>query len=224
VPNTNFAALNPFFKKQPNGSRNLYDRRETYMTVRFAKYDKRFLRILLWETLENFPLFIGFLLAVRIRSENLALAFVYLLVGTALGAGLIHFTEVKKFSNQPRLKETLTNFAVFTVLAIPFVFYFSVSNVWWSNWITDIIFGAVAGVALAVGESWGWNKVTEVKSHALTMAISAALFLFAIRLVYTIKSVTTVLIAGAILTFLLSIVIVWLDYWPIKQEDQASLS
>lgn len=194
------------------------------MTLRFAKFDKRFLRILLWETLENFPLFIGFLLAVRIRSENLALAFAYLLVGTALGAGLIHFTEVKKFSNQPRLKETLTNFVVFTVLAIPFVFYFSVSNIWWSNWITDIVLGAIAGVALAIGESWGWSKVTEVKSHALSMAISAALLLCAIRLVYTIKSVTAMLIAGTILTFLLSIIIVWLDYWPIKQEEQASLS
>lgn len=190
------------------------------MIVSFAKYDKRFTGILLWETLENLPLFIGFLLAVRIRSENLALAFAYLLAGTALGAGLIHFTEVKKFSNQPRLKETLTNFAVFTALSTPFVFYFSISNVWWSNWITDIIFGAVAGVALAIGESWGWSKTTKVKSHALTMAISAALFLFAVRLIYTIESVTAMLIAGTILTFLLSIIIVWLDYWPIKQEDQ----
>lgn len=194
------------------------------MTVRFARYDKRFTGILLWETLENLPLFIGFLMAVRIRSENLALAFVYLLLGTALGAGLIHFTEVKKFSNQPRLKETLTNFAVFTTLTTPFVFYFSISNVWWSNWITDIIFGAAAGAALAIGESWGWSKTTEVKPHALTMAISAVLFLFAVRLIYTIESLPAMLIAGTILTFLLSIIIVWLDYWPIKQEDQASVS
>ncbi|MCJ7434307.1 MAG: hypothetical protein MUO77_12540 [Anaerolineales bacterium] len=193
------------------------------MTVRFAKYDKRYPGILLWETLENLPLFIGFLLAIRIRSENLALAFTYLLAGTALGVGLIHFTEVKKFSNQPRLKETLTNFSVFTALAIPFVFYFSVSNTWWSNWITDIILGVAAGYVLAIGESWGWSKTKEVKSHALTMAISAALFLSAIRLIYPIESMTAVLVAGTILTFLLSMIIVWLDYWPIKQEDGTSL-
>ena len=53
------------------------------MTTRFAKYDKRFLGILFWETLENAPLLIGFLLAIRIRSENVALAFAWLVVGAA---------------------------------------------------------------------------------------------------------------------------------------------
>lgn len=208
------------------------------MIMRFAKYDTKFLQILFWEVLENAPLFIGFLLAVRIRPENLMLAFVCLLAGTALGAGLIHFTEVKKFSNQPALKETWTNFAIFTILAIPFIFYFSAYGVWWSNWVTDIILGTVAGTVLSVGESWGWSKATGVKiqavnmaisakangikMHAVSMAISAVLLLFGIRLIYQIESLTAMLIAGLIFTFLISIIIVRLDYWPIRESDSGS--
>ncbi|MGC1376567.1 MAG: hypothetical protein WA821_10095, partial [Anaerolineales bacterium] len=113
------------------------------------KYDIRFLAILFWETLENAPVLIGFLLAIRVHSENLALAFVYLFVGIALSVGLIHFTEIKKFSNQPSMKETLINLAVFSILAIPFIFYFSANGAWWSSWVTDIALGVVAGGALA---------------------------------------------------------------------------
>lgn len=194
------------------------------MTIHYAKYDNRFPRILLWETLENLPLFVGFLLAIRVRSENLVLAFAYLLTGTALGTGLIHFTEVKKFSNQPNLKETLTNFAVFTALATPFVFYFSISNAWWSNWFTDILLGAAAGYALTIGESWGWSKTAEIRSHALVMSISAALLLLVIRLIYMLESMIAMVIAGTVLTFVISIIIVLFDYWPIKEEGRTSIS
>jgi hypothetical protein len=194
------------------------------MIMRFAKYDTKFLQILFWETLENAPLFIGFLLAVRIRSENLVLALVCLLAGTALGAGLIHLTEVKKFSNQPALKETWTNFGIFTILAIPFIFYFSASGVWWSNWVTDIVLGAVAGIALAVGESWGWSNTVGVKLHAVSMTIAAVLFLFGIRLIYQIESLAVMLIFGLVFTLLISILIVRLEYWPMKKSDLASPS
>jgi hypothetical protein len=190
------------------------------MSIRFLKYDTRFLAILFWETLENAPLLIGFLLAIRVHSENLALAFVYLFVGIALGVGLIHVTEVKKFSNQPTMKETLINFVVFMVLAIPFLFYFSSDGVWWSNWITDIVLGVIAGSALAVGESWGWRNTATVKAHAVSMAITAILFLLGIRLTHGIESITTILILSVVFNLFISIIIVWIDYWPIKESTQ----
>jgi hypothetical protein len=192
------------------------------MSIRFVKYDTRFLTILFWETLENAPVLTGFLLAIRIQSQNLALAFVYLLAGIALSVGLIHFTEVKKFSNQPTMKETLINFAVFIMLATPFIFYFSADGAWWSNWVTDIALGMVAGGALAVGESWGWSNTTTVRAHIVSMAISAVLFLFTIRLIYGIESLTVMLMFGIIFNLSISMIIVLFDYWPIKELTQTT--
>jgi hypothetical protein len=192
------------------------------MSIRFLKYDTRFLAILFWEALENAPVLIGFLMAIRLHSENFVLAFVYLLAGIALGVGLIHLTEVKKFSNQPTIKETLINFTVFTILATPFVFYFSLDGVWWSNWVTDIILGVIAGSALAVGESWGWRNTATVKVHAVSMTLAATLFLLGIRLTHGIESITAILIVSVIFNLFISIIIVLLDYWPIKESTQTT--
>ncbi len=182
--------------------------------------DLRFLRIVFWESLENLPLFIGFLLAVKFRAENLGLALVCLVAGTALGAGLIHFTETKKYSNQPSLKETLVNFGVFTGLAIPFVFYLSAPDAWWSNWITDIILGSALGAVLAVAESWGWSNKATVKTHAVSMSIAAVAILISIRLIYS--GNTFILVAGGLLlTIIVSIIIAWIDYWPIEAWTSA---
>jgi hypothetical protein len=186
------------------------------------KHDTRFLSILFWETLENAPVLIGLLLAVRIQSDNLILAFIYLFTGIASGIALIHFTEVKKFSNQPTIKETLTNFAVFTILAIPFVFYLSTDTVWWSNWVTDLILGVVVGWALAVGESWGWKDMATARVHAASMVVAVVLFLFSIRLIYRIESLTVMLATSLIFNVLISMIIVRFDYWPIQEQDLSS--
>jgi len=187
------------------------------MSKHFMKCDARFFAILFWETLENAPVLIGFLLAIRVQSENLALSFVYLLAGVALSVGLIHFTEKKKFSNQPTSRETLVNFVIFTIVAVPFVFYFSAYGVWWSNWGTDIVLGAIAGGVLAIGESWGWKNTATVRMHIASMSISAALFLFAIRFIYGIESLIVMLIVSFIFILLISMIIVLFDYWPVNE-------
>lgn len=188
------------------------------------KHDLRFLKILLWETIENAPILIGFLLALRIQSENLFLALVILLIGTASGATLIHLTESSKYSNQPMLKETLVNFAVFTVLAIPFLFYFSVEEAWWSNWVTDIILGLLVGYVLSFSESWGWNDKATVKIHAVSMAIASILFLYGIRFTYKLELFIGILAIGIVFNFFVSIIIVLFDYWPIKTANQMTVS
>jgi hypothetical protein len=188
------------------------------------KYDRRFPEIVFWETLENAPLFLGFLLATRLLSNNWLLAFGSLLVGAACGAGLIHFSEAKKYSSRPTLKETLVNFAVFSLLPIPFVFYFSAQDIWWSNWGTDIVLGMAAGVGLAFGESWGWNDTATLKSHAVSMAISAVLFLLSMRLIRQIEAPALMVCVGLVFTLLISVLIVRLEYWPIKEPGPAQAS
>lgn len=184
------------------------------------RYDPRFLQILFWEALENAPMLIGFLLAVRLQSQNLILALAALMVGAACGAGLIHFTESKKYSNQPSLKETLVNFLVVTVLGIPFAFYFSSNGVWWSNWGTDLGLGIVAGLALAFGESLGWSNTATVKMHALSMAVAVVLFMLGIRFSNIFDPWLAMLLVGGVFNLFVSAIIVFFDYWPIKESDQ----
>jgi len=176
----------------------------------------QFLKILFWETLENIPLFMGFLLAVRWQVNSWPLALFCLAIGIVLGVGAIHLTETKKFSNQPSLRETVTNGVVFMALALPFVFYFSGGNVWWSNWVTDILLGLVLGALLAFGESRGWSGTATLKTHTLAMAIAATLLLLGIRFIYQAEPLVLMLLAGGVLTILVSALIVWIDYWPVK--------
>ena len=183
----------------------------------------KFLVILFWEMLENFPMLVGFMLAIRFWTGNLDLALACLLSGAALGAGMIHFTEGKKLSNHPTLKETLINFLVFAVLGIPLVFYFVADDAWWSNWMTDVLFGIVVGGMLTVGESWGWRNTSAMKVHAVSMAIAAALFLLGIRFTYRVESLIAMFAVGVVLNLFVSIMIVSLEYWlaPMPPEKKS---
>jgi hypothetical protein len=181
------------------------------------KPDARFWKILFWETLENWPPVVGLALAVRMLSDSWLSALICLVVSTALGAIAIHFTEIRKFSNQPTLKESVVNFVVFTLLAILFLLYYAPGDTWWTNWVTDLGFGAIVGVALAMGESLGWSNTATLKTHALAMAIASALILLALRFLYRLQPFGLMLLTGSIVTLVISLIIVWIDYWPIKQ-------
>jgi hypothetical protein len=186
------------------------------------KLDSRFWKILFWETLENWPLIVGLLVAIRLKADSGWLAFACLVASTALGALSIHFTEIKKFSNQPTFKETVVNFIVFTVLAIAFLFYYSLGETWWSNWLTDLGLGALVGVVLTVGESLGWSNTTTVKTHAIAMAIASAFGLLVVRFIYQLQPLTLMLGVATLATVAISVSIVWIDYWPIKSISQST--
>lgn len=184
------------------------------------KVDPRFFKLLFWEVVENAPMLISFLLAIRIQSNSFLLAFVVLIIGMACGSVLIHFTESKKYSNQPTLKETIVNFIVFTLLSTPFVIYFSNNNAWWSNLITDTILGIIAGFALSFGESWGWNSTETVKVHAVSMAVAFVLLLYGVRLTYELELISAIFLVCIILNIFVSILIVLFDYYPIKEPNE----
>lgn len=186
------------------------------------RYDSRFVKILFWETLENIPMLTGFLLAIRVQPLDLPLAFVILMMGVASGAILIHLTESKKYSNQPAPKETLVNFMIIMVLAIPIVFYFSADGAWWSNWVTDTILGTVTGVVLSFGESWGWNSTASVKVHSISMAIAFTILLLGIRLTAQLEPLLAVFTVGVVLNLFASTIIVLLEYWPITESSHES--
>lgn len=181
------------------------------------KQYKKILTILFWEALENAPMLIGVLLAIRFQAQNFVLALTCLFVGTSSGAIAIHLTETKKFSNQPSIKETLTNCAVFFVLGTVLLFYFSGRSVWWSNWMTDMLLGIVAGGMLAIGESWGWKTQDTVKTHILSMSLATGCFLVGIRLIYNIDSLPAMLVVSMFFNIPISLLIIFFDYWPDKE-------
>lgn len=178
---------------------------------------KKILTILFWETVENAPMLIGVLLAIRFQAQNLVLALACLFIGTSLGTIAIHLTETKKFSNQPSIKETLINGVVFFALGTVLLFYFSGQNVWWSNWVTDILLGIVAGGMLALGESLGWQTHETVKTHIVSMSLATACFFVGIRLIYKIDSLPTMLAVSMFFNIPISMLIIMFDYWPTKE-------
>jgi hypothetical protein len=188
------------------------------------KVDLRFFKLLFWEVVENAPMLISFLLAIRIQSNSFPLAFVVLIIGMVCGTVLIHFTESKKYSNQPTLKETIVNFIVFTLVSTPFVIYFSNNNAWWSNLITDTILGVIAGFALSFGESWGWSNTETVKVHAVSMAVAFVLLLYGIRLTYELEPISAIFLVAVVLNIFVSVVIVLFDYYPIKEPNEINTS
>lgn len=182
------------------------------------KYDNRFLKIVLWEALENAPILAAFLWAVKLHAENFLLAFIVLSIGAAASAALIHLTERKKYGIQPTLKETVVNFIVFSVMPIPFIFYVSANDIWWSNWLTDVLLGILAGISVAVGESYGWKEKSRVKVHAISMASMSIISLWGIRFMHNAELLLSVIVIGIFFNLLVSSIIVWFDYWPIKES------
>ena len=178
--------------------------------------DRRFWQILFWETLENWPLIAGLAFTVRSLSTNWPLALACLVISTALGAIAIHFTESKKYSNQPTFKESAINFVVFTLLAVIFLFYYAPGDTWWTNWVTDLGLGALVGIGLTLGESLGWSSTATLKTHALAMAIASALILVALRFLYRLQPLGLMIAVATGVTVVVSAIIVWIDYWPIK--------
>ena len=181
----------------------------------------RFLRPLFWESIQNLPMILGFLSAARLLEYSFLLALLALMTGILLGNLVMHATEPKLHTKptESTLKGTLINIAAFVVLSIPFLFYFSVDNLWIS-WKTDLILGVVAGILLTLVQSTAWEgPKSRMLLHGLAMAVSFPLIMVGIRYSLTIDTWLLMLLAGTLITFLASAVIVLIDYQSILKED-----
>ena len=73
----------------------------------------------MWESLENLPLLLGFVIAARLWEDNLVLGLVTLLLGMGLGVLIARAVEPKLHigGHQVRWRSTLINFILFVALA-----------------------------------------------------------------------------------------------------------
>ena len=181
----------------------------------------RFLRPLFWESIQNLPMIMGFMVAARLLGYSFLLALLALMTGILLGNLVMHITEPKLHTEptDSTLKGTFINIVAFVVLSIPFLFYFTADNLWFS-WRTDLILGVAAGILLTLVQSTAWEgDKSRMLLHGLAMAVSFPLIIIGIRGSLTIDSWLLMLLAGALITILASAVIVLIDYQSILKED-----
>jgi len=178
-----------------------------------------FFFVLFWETVENLPLLIGFLVAVRIRRRSLAQALVVWIAGAALTSVLIHLIQAYRFSgvselNFPQtLSGTIINVLFSVIVGVPCVLYCS-SEQWWSNWKTDVVLGAVVGALGAVIHgAIGWSvDVFHIPLHIIALAVFGAVFLLGIRRLRGVYSWPLALAGGVALTVVVSAILIVIDY------------
>lgn len=174
----------------------------------------KFIAVWFWESSQNIPLILGFLLATRLRAENIVLALACLISGLTIGSLIMHFTEQKLNPEEKRnsLKETLTAFALYVLLGVPLLFYFT-SQTEWINWKSDVVMGAVVGLLLTIVQSImkPENKFL-VAVNSISMAIAVSLVMIAFRLVLRIESLTILLILGLFIALFSSAAIVMISY------------
>ena len=174
----------------------------------------KLLTVLFYESIQNFPMILGFIFAACIWRQNWLAALIILTAGVLLGVVTMHFTEPKLHQKpiEPDYKGDIINFVLFTVLAIPFIFYFNTENRW-INWKTDITAGLIVGVLLTVGQSLAWEGAkSRMIIHGFAMAISFPLILLSIRFILKIESNFLTLATGTLATVLTSFLIVIIDY------------
>jgi hypothetical protein len=179
---------------------------------------RRFATILFWETLENVPLVYGIVLALRWQKANLWLSLGGLIISIMLGVIAIHFTEHRKYSDQPTVKESWVNFITFLTLAVLIFFYFFAS---WSNWFTDVAAGIIVGAALAIGESIGWSNRASLKTHLPAMVIACTIVFSGLRFIHPLGLVPLLVMTGSI-TLVISIIISLMDYGRPRAETGRS--
>jgi len=186
----------------------------------------KYLHALKWEFLQNLPLILGFMVASRLRHINLLLSLEVLVVGIFLGITLMHYTEpfLHKEKYPSTWRADFFNFALFVIMAIPFLFYFSVEHPL-LNWLTDLIVGAILGVLLTFGQALTWKgPKARMVVHGIAMAVSFPLILVGIRYAFKVTSWGWMVILGILVTLLASIVITLIDYAEMYQFTQDTIA
>jgi hypothetical protein len=183
----------------------------------------RLWRALFWEFVQNIPFVTGFILAISLWQQGewsgWGAAIACIAVGSIVGSLLIRATESKIVAgHREPLRVVVANIAAMTVLMTAAVAYLSAS---WSSWGTDVLVGAVAGVALGIVQDLAAGNRIGVR-HCVALGCAAPLALIGVRvLVATLPALANILIVTTVLTLIIGLI----DYGPLastKQDDKRS--
>ncbi len=171
----------------------------------------KFAQTILWEFLQNLPMFTGFMLAFRLwQTGQCALSILCMAAGSLAGALIIRYTE--KFivaGHVEPWRVVLTNTAVITVLMGGGVLYISTR---YSSWATDLALGFLFGFGLSAAQSLSAAEKISLR-HCLALGSAFVLALAGIRWLFIEK--WPVWMNSLLITFTATLVICLIDYGPL---------
>ena len=172
------------------------------------------LSVFFWEYLQNLPIFAGFVWGYTLWSQGRQeLAVPFLVAGSLAGALLIALTESRKISgHREPASVVIANGAGMAVIMVGMVGYLSAH---WSNWLTDLLIGVLAGVGLGALQSLAAREKISLR-HCVALGSASPLALIAFRLLLRIGWPNWVNILGTAL--LATLIIGFLDYAPKSSE------
>ncbi len=174
-----------------------------------------------WESLENLPMIIGFVVAARLWDDSLATGLIVLITGMALGVLVTRMVEPKlhKAKHEVRWVSVLVNFALFVTLAIPFIYYFR-ADIRWLNWKTDLLGGLVAGLLLTFIQSIHWNGLkSRMFLHGVAMVVAFPIIMLGLRYIIHIGCWGTSMLLTFLLTLFSSLLIALIDYQEMYRQQ-----
>jgi hypothetical protein len=172
-----------------------------------------YLRALFWETVQNLPLIICFVIGVWFWSQgNKIKAIVCLLAGSTITALFIRYTEPIIHGYHETTAVTILNMVNLSLLMLLFTVYLS-SEAKWSNWKTDTTLGGLVGILFgaAQGIASPGDPLIGIILHSLALALSAPVILISIRGLKS-KSLPETLRGALMITAMMTIIISLLDY------------
>lgn len=174
----------------------------------------RLLSVWAWESLENLPMILGFVIAARLWEGNFLLGVVVLIVGMGLGVLVTRLVEPKlhKAKHEVRWTSVLINFVLFLGLAIPFLYYFRADSRW-LNWRTDLLGGLAAGLLLTVFQSTHWTgPKSRMILHGAAMMVAFPVIMLGLRYIVRAEGWGISILLAFLLTLFASLIIALIDY------------
>ena len=182
----------------------------------------KLLSVWFWESLENLPMILGFVIAARLWENNLPAGLSVLIVGMMLGVFITRMVEPKlhKAKHEVRWLSVLVNFLLFVTLAIPFVYYFHADTAW-LNWKTDLLGGLAAGLLLTFIQSTHWTgPKSRMLLHGAAMIVAFPVIMLGLRSLIRMDSLVLSILLTFLLTLFASLIIVLIDYQEMYRKAE----
>lgn len=174
----------------------------------------KLLTVWMWESLENLPMILGFVIAARLWEDSLPVGLTVLVIGMGSGVLITRLVEPKlhKEKHKVRWVSVLVNFMLFVALAIPFVYYFRVDT-FWLNWKTDLLGGMAAALLLTFVQSTHWSgPKSRMLLHGAAMMVAFPVIMLGLRTIIHMDGWWPSMLLTLLLTLFASLIIALIDY------------
>jgi hypothetical protein len=172
-----------------------------------------FINAIFWEFIQNAPVLVLFMATVWLWAKGRRRdAVVCSAISAVVGSLLIRFTEPLISGYHEPWSVTLVNIVAFGGLQVLFAAYLGTESRW-SSWKTDVLFGGLAGIglALAQGIASDGSPWIGIVLHGLALGLIGALLMGGLRQQKD-KPLKTALTNATWLALFMTLVISAIDY------------